>query len=470
MDNFIKNDGDYMLLSSSSNVLFLFVHDYGSSPLDLLPLAQAINKQNYNCALLLLKGHGQTANEIIGINYEDWKEELAVSINYYKTRYETIYIVGFSLGATLAIDFAGSLGQEVIKGVVGISTYIKPKNIFLRKFLNIATLLKLKKFPRALQVTDSISKQEIIYSKFLPVKETKLLIEQIQMKNHLFTDIQCPTFLFHSKDDKISDYDIIAKNANNNIKLITFRVLNHYMQFDIPQQSLGNAIISLLAPEENKVLINEEKVKESFSHISSEANHWSSIIFQLIVGFFSIFGTLVYFSLPDILADKPTAPYYLTSYALLNCIFLILAVMYFFYLNRAIIYLKHYIEPYIENIPWVTYRTNEFMSGEESRYVTMKVSFVILGIPTIIATSSLIHIIDNYLLIYIFNLEKYVLLIGSFTVTLLFYIITILMLVTLQKYTARELYTIKPQRFNSVEDLNTIMNLFNSINIGCVKQ
>ena len=44
---FSKNDDDYMLLpNDASDTLFIFIHGYGSSPLDLLPLAKEINKKN----------------------------------------------------------------------------------------------------------------------------------------------------------------------------------------------------------------------------------------------------------------------------------------------------------------------------------------------------------------------------------------------------------------------------------------
>ena len=181
------------------------------------------------------------------------------------------------------------------------------------------------------------------------------MIDEIKGKEHIFADIECDAFLLHSTDDKVADYYSVLNQVNNNknIKLITFRNLNHFIQFDIPQQILSETILKLLKPQKTEV-INTEIIKDSFYHMSTELNHWSGIMYKLITGFFSIFGALVYFSLPDILAKKPTTPYYLTSYVLLTCIFIMLATMYFFYINRTNVFLKNYVEPYLNVMPWTT--------------------------------------------------------------------------------------------------------------------
>ncbi len=316
-----------------------------------------------------------------------------------------------------------------------------------------------------------MSKKEILYTSSLPVQETKNMIDEIKNKDYIFTDIECNTFLFHSMDDKVSDYYAVSNQVNNNknIKLITFRNLNHFMQFDIPQQVLSDTILKLLEPKETEV-INTEIIKDSFFHMSKESNHWSGIIYKLIVGFFSIFGALVYFSLPDILAEKPTTPYYLTSYILLTCIFTMLAAMYFFYLNRAIVFLKLHVEPYLNVMPWTTYRTNKFISGTESVQITNKVSIVIIGIPMMIATGSLMYVVYEYSLGYILDPTNHILLTVSFIFSLFLYYNTLSVLIALQKYTTRELYKLVPQKFDNIEQSNMIINLYNSINIGCVKQ
>ncbi len=468
---FSKNDGDYMFLSSdSSDTLFLFVHGYGSSPLDLLPLAKEIHKKNNNCALLLLKGHGESEKELSKYRYKDWKQQVIEAVNYYK-KFKKIYIIGFSLGATISIYTAGTLKNKKIKGVIGIGTFTQPTNKVLHKILDLSSFFKIKKFPRFPQVTNKITKKEIIYSKYLPAEETKIMVDEVKKRDNIFTDIECNTFLLHSIDDKVADYYSVSNLANNNtnIKLITFRNLNHFMQFDMPQQILSETILELLEPRKNDK-INNDMIKDLYNNMSAELNHWSGIIYKLIAGFFSVFGALVYFSLPDILAKKSTTPYYLTTYALLTCIFVILATMYFFYVNRTNVFLKLYVEPYLNVMPWATYRTNKFLSGSESVKVTRKVAIVVIGLPMTIATGSLIYVIYGYMAKYIFDPTNNILLIVSFIITLILYYGSFSILKTLQKYTTRELYNLSPQKFDNTEQLNMIIKLYNSVNTGCVKQ
>ena len=146
--------------------------------------------------------------------------------------------------------------------------------------------------------------------------------------------------------------------------LVTFRCLKHFLHFDAPLCSWFDVISSFFWQKDSTINApDREQIKDARLHASAELRHWSGILFQLIVGFFSIFGALVYFSLPEILNEKSGAPYYLASYSILTSFFLILLCLYFFYVNRVNVFLKHHIEPYISSISWTAYRTTKFFSG-----------------------------------------------------------------------------------------------------------
>ena len=103
---FIRNENAYMLLKGNNHdsAIFLFIHGYGSSPLDLLPLAKQINSTGYSCALIMLSGHGGSGEDLIGQSYSKWKNDLKKAILHFGKTYNSIYLIGFSLGATLCLD------------------------------------------------------------------------------------------------------------------------------------------------------------------------------------------------------------------------------------------------------------------------------------------------------------------------------------------------------------------------------
>lgn len=342
---YIKNDDDYMLMSGNNiDCLFLFVHGYGSSPLDLLPLANQINSKGHACALMLLSGHGRDGQDIVGHSYSQWENELLNAIRYYKQTYSNIYLIGFSLGATLCLDVSA---RGKVSGVIGISTFLDLKSKTAKLVLRACDLLGIKMVPRYLQSTSNKTKSEVDNPKELPTLETKLVLKDARRLLDIKKNIGCDSLLFHSIDDKVSDYSKVRelRLRHSNLKLITLRGLNHLIQFDIPQPAIGDVILEYFFPSNEGTDDQSQLAKDIFSQISVEFNHWSGLLFKLIGGFFTIFGALVYFSLENILLNKSSAPYYLTSYSIVNCLFVVLAAMYFFYINRANAYMKQQIEP-----------------------------------------------------------------------------------------------------------------------------
>lgn len=300
--NFEPNDDKYMFLSGADDdSIFLFIHGYGSSHQDLVPLAKHINSRGYNCSLLLLTGHGKKAEDMAGLKYADWLNQVREFYKHYKSLFKKIYIIGFSLGATLSLDIAK---EENVNGVVAISTFLKPPK-FTSVMLSIAKHLGLKYVPRFLQVTSEKTRKEIIYSKQFLVKETLDLIDTVSKIAPSLANIKCPVLFFHSTDDMVSDYwstaNLVNEIASYGTTIVTFRCLSHFLHFDAPLSSWFRVIADFFWHNSSMNLQNPDFMKDAWSHASEELKHWSGILFQLIVGFFSIFGSLIYFSLPDVL-------------------------------------------------------------------------------------------------------------------------------------------------------------------------
>ena len=154
---FTPNDGEYLFLSGPDDApIFLFIHGYGTAPQDLLPLASYINSQGYNCAVLLLHGHGKEAAAMVGLAYSDWLQQSLDFYEHYRRSFDEVYMVGFSLGATLSLHIATKVD---VAGVVAISTFLSPSRL-TRNILRAMKTAKLKYAPRFLQVTHKKTKKE----------------------------------------------------------------------------------------------------------------------------------------------------------------------------------------------------------------------------------------------------------------------------------------------------------------------
>ena len=472
MTNFVANDGEYMFLAGSAEApLFLFIHGYASAPQDTLPLAQYINEKGYNCALVFLMGHGRNAEAMTGLQYADWVKQSRAFCQYYKRKYKNVYLIGFSLGATLCLHLAS---EEAFDGVVAISTFIRPPTL-ARRVLQLAEALGLKRVPRLLQVTHKATKREIVYSKYFLVRETASLIAATSQVTSRIEKVKCPVLFLHSTDDKVSDYWTIASMAKslapNNSTLVTFRCLKHFLHFDVPLSSLFPVIEAFfwtdITDEDPKKC---DFIKDALTHASEELRHWSGMVFQLIVGFFSVFGALVYFSLPDVLGKKGSAPYFLASYSMLASFFLVLLALYFFYVNRVNVFLKHHIEPYLPCVSWTSYRTSNIFAGRESERMTNQVSLAVVGLPLAISIGSIIYTFVEYGERFFVFEPRNILLMAAIATAIVLNLSATGSLIVLSKYTKRELYRIPVAggKFRQIQA--AVQSLYLSVSPGVVAQ
>src|SRR5690606_27064596 len=105
---------------------FIFLHGLSTSVLDLKHIAEAINKEGYYCELIQLEGHGKNYSHENEENYyRRWLEQIKISVIDLKNNYENIYLMGFSIGASLAIISASDKTLD-IKGVICISAFFEP--------------------------------------------------------------------------------------------------------------------------------------------------------------------------------------------------------------------------------------------------------------------------------------------------------------------------------------------------------
>jgi esterase/lipase len=82
----------------------LLIHGLNDSAYYMADLAQVFGDHGINTVTLLLAGHGTFAEDILNVKAEDWRSEVLYGFNIASLLGEKVILVGFSLGATLALD------------------------------------------------------------------------------------------------------------------------------------------------------------------------------------------------------------------------------------------------------------------------------------------------------------------------------------------------------------------------------
>ena len=124
-----------------NNKGFLLIHGLNDSPYLMKSMSDLLHTK-YPCSLIrtvLLPGHGTVVGDSLNMKKEDWKKIVKYGVDSFKkeNRITDLYLVGFSTGTSLSIDYMKhnpSISNEdrndKIKGLVFLSTAIKAKSKF----------------------------------------------------------------------------------------------------------------------------------------------------------------------------------------------------------------------------------------------------------------------------------------------------------------------------------------------------
>jgi esterase/lipase len=373
----------------------IFVHGLGTTDLDLLPLALAFEERGIRCDLITLAGHqDESGFELANTSIAQWLDQVRRAVDAAATRTRTVYLVGFSLGATLALRVAS---EREVKGVLCVSTFVRPTHRVLARLA-----LHFRYFPplgeRRLRVTSKRTRTQLRWTRKLPTSTLTRVIAQAPLLCDVPTK---PRVLFvHSVDDPVASYsavvECVQRGWSDDVRLVSLSGLEHFIQFDVAPSALCRAALAHFdrAPPPDR---RHPTWIENLKQREEEVRHWANVLSLLFLAFFTFFGTLLRATLSKVTAGGSEAPYLVFSYALLLEIYLAFVLLYFFYMNRTQAYIRIYLDPFQEvGVGWTFYRTTQWASGRASRQMTRVVTFSGALLPLAAAATCLAYAIYEY--------------------------------------------------------------------------
>lgn len=321
--------------------------------------------------------------------------------------------------------------------------------------------------------TSKNSTREIGFHKYIPLQAVEPIFRESSRVKKMACHIRCPVIFFHSIDDKVARYTDTAafcSALNEYGRMVTLQQLDHFIQFDIPPAKIRDIVVYYFKESkeyEKDFSVDNNMLTMQLEQLHLEHRMWADIMIRLVLAFFTVFGFLLYNSLPDLITKSTEAPYYLISYALTINIYLIIALLYYFYINRSIAYLVHHIEPFIIGLPSKTYRIIHYASGPR---MTGGVSVIVFALPLVISLLCIIYGIyeyaDRFLIVEKSNLLLQLWMLVSMTTFLC-------IIVTLIKVTKHSRYqlSIVPKLYNATPYYELLLRkLYISVVPGCAYQ
>ena len=115
-------------LKSKSNIGILVIHGFTSTTQSIAYIAEKFNNAGYNIESPILKGHAATWQELNKAKYEEWQNDVETALTNLKERASEIFVVGLSMGGTLALYLAEN--HPEILGVVLINHALFKRNTY----------------------------------------------------------------------------------------------------------------------------------------------------------------------------------------------------------------------------------------------------------------------------------------------------------------------------------------------------
>ena len=177
----------------------LVCHGFTGTPQSMRPLADRFAAEGFSVRLPRLPGHGTTWQELNRTRWTDWFAEVDASYAELAASCDRVFVVGLSMGGTLA-TLVAETHQTEVAGLV----LINPAYVMKDKRLLAVPLLQ-HLLPSTAAVSGDIKKPgvtEVGYSR-TPLKALRSQMRMWEQVTRDLPQITQPVILFHSPQDHV---------------------------------------------------------------------------------------------------------------------------------------------------------------------------------------------------------------------------------------------------------------------------
>jgi esterase/lipase len=230
----------YLLIHKDSpRTGILLVHGFLSSPVELAAYGKHIHELGYNVLGVRLAGHGTSPCDLATRSWENWLESVRRSHTILSAFSPGIIVVGFSVGATLALLHAADKPDN-LKGVVGICTALKVRDRKI-KYAPLAHAFsrfsgQFIKGRLAMHYRRSNTSQPATNYQSIPLSALAELVELKAVAKDRLKDIKAPLLFMQCRMDPVVDSEgvrqIIEKSASKHRDIVWLGTDSHHVLQD----------------------------------------------------------------------------------------------------------------------------------------------------------------------------------------------------------------------------------------------
>lgn len=234
----------------------LIIHGLTSSTQEIEELAYFLAKKNFTVIAPLLIGHNTTIQELNKTKWQDWFGSVTDAYNKIKDN-EKIFVVGISIGATLALHLAKN---KMVSGLVVLAPAIfyKEWKVKLAPFMQYFIKIKKKNYKKYYPwreeayfdvYNEEAIKKRIAYDK-VALSALSSALSLIKLVKSEINSVKPPALVIHS----IKDHTILPRSASyiyENIgskekKIVWLKNSGHVITVDNEKEKVFQLVYSFI--------------------------------------------------------------------------------------------------------------------------------------------------------------------------------------------------------------------------------
>lgn len=209
----------------------LLCHGFTGTPQALRPWAEFLARAGLTVSLPRLPGHGTTWQEMSHTGWEDWYGELEHAFGELRGRCPDTFVMGLSLGGSMALRLAEVHG-DAVRGVVAVN----PSIVNDVPLLRLAPLLKwvIRSVPG---VANDIKKEgvtELAYDR-TPVRAAATLPRLWSLVQSELHKVTQPVLVYHSPQDHVvkpASVRLLRERLGDNLTVVELPNSYHVATLD----------------------------------------------------------------------------------------------------------------------------------------------------------------------------------------------------------------------------------------------
>ncbi|MFA6383133.1 MAG: alpha/beta fold hydrolase [Parcubacteria group bacterium] len=185
----------------------LLLHGWTSTAYEVRRLGKYLNENGYTVYGPMLKGHGMKPEDLEGVKWADWLDDVKAAHQELKKNCEEVFIGGTSIGANLAVHF--SVGSNDVAGLVLMAMPYKIKyetaSVAVAKIMKLFGKYHRKFYPPTFGLSTTITRL-ISYQKY-PIDSALETFDLIKKTRETLPTIIQPCLMIQSTHDHIATKD-----------------------------------------------------------------------------------------------------------------------------------------------------------------------------------------------------------------------------------------------------------------------